>query len=129
MSLIVDAAASEQRSGMFFIDCNDRSGSSHRYWISRGELKEGAPKTPATPVDEGAAMNICNTELKSRTANPSTYDPALLTGSISAVVERVGRNVVEIDFSAANAFGVEGKYRGRCILESGNFIEVTIEER
>jgi hypothetical protein len=27
-----------------------------------------------------------------------------------------GRNVVEIDFSAKSAIGVEGKFRGRCIL-------------
>jgi len=127
--LLVDAAKSTQRKETFYIDCNDHSGSSHRYWVSRGDLKAGNSRPPATPVSEAAAIDICNTELRSKATNPSTYNPSLLTGTTSRIVKANGRNIVEIDFSAENALGVEGKFRGRCILESGRLIEATFENR
>lgn len=127
--LLVDAAKSTQRNEMFYIDCNDRTGKSHRYWVTRSDLKSGNSRPPAKPVSEATAIDICNTELRSKATNPSTYNPSLLTGTTGRTVKASGRNVVEIDFSAENALGVEGKFRGRCILESGRLIEATIENR
>lgn len=127
--LMVDAARSEQRKNMFYIDCNDRRGQSHRYWVSSEDLKSGTLRPPSSSIDEGVAFQMCNAELRSRTTNPATYDPAVFTGTISRTVEEVGRNIVEINFTAANAFGVESKYKGECVLESGNVIDVSISER
>lgn len=127
--LLVDAAKSPSQQGMFYIDCNDRQSQTRRYWVSESDLKEGVIKKPATPVSSSDAISICNSELKARTTNPSTYDPSLILGASSRAIERTGRNLVEIDFKAANSFGVVGKYVGRCILESGAPIEVTINDR
>jgi len=127
--LLVDAAKSTSRKEMFYVDCNDKSSNTKRYWVSENELKQGIAKKATSPVSESLAKEICSRELKKRTNNPSTYDPSLVLGASNQTVERTGRNVVEIEFKASNAFGVEGKYIGRCILEGGAPIEVTIRER
>ena len=127
--LLIDASKSTQRKETFYIDCNDHSSRSHRYWVSRGDLKAGIFRPPVTPVSEAAALDICNTELRSKATNPATYNPSLLSGTTSRIVKANGRNIVEIDFSAKSAIGVEGKFRGRCILESGRLIEATVENR
>lgn len=127
--LLVDAAKSTSRQGMFYIDCNDKQSNTKRYWVSEGDLKKGTVKKAATPVSSSDAISICNSELKARTTNPSTYDPSLILGASSRAIERNGRNVVEIDFKTANSFGVVGEYVGHCILESGTPIEVTIKDR
>lgn len=127
--LLVDAAKSTQRKGMYYIDCNDSSANSSRYWVSDGDLKTGIPKPPETPIPEADATKICNTELRSKTTNPTTYDPSLLTGTTSRTIKLNGRNVVKIDFTAKSSIGVESKFRGRCILESGVLIEAVIENR
>ncbi len=127
--LLIDAAKSTQRKETFYIDCNDHSGNSNRYWLSRSDLKNGNSKPPALPVSEASAIDICNKDLRSKVTNPATYKPALLTGTTSRIIKANGRNVVEIDFSAKSAIGIEGKFRGRCILESGRLIETTIKNR
>lgn len=127
--LLVDAAKSTSRRGMFYIDCNDKESNTKRLWVSEGDLVEGAIKQAATPVSNSDAISICNNELKASATNPSTYDPALILGTSSQAIESTGRNVVEINFEATNSFGVVGKYIGRCILESGSLIEVTIRDR
>lgn len=127
--LLVDASKSTQRKETFYIDCNDHSSNPHRYWVSRGDLKAGNSRPPATPISEAAAIDICNTELRSKATNLATYNPSLLTGTTSRIVKANGRNIVEIDFNAKSAIGVEGKFRGRCILESGRLIEATVENR
>lgn len=50
-------------------------------------------------------------------------------GSTSRIVESLGRNVVEIDFKAPNKLGVESEYTGKCILEGGSIVEVTIRDK
>lgn len=127
--LLVDAAKSTSRKEIFYVDCNDKSSNTKRYWISKNELKQGTAKNATSPVSESLAKQICNRELQKRTNNPSTYDPSLILGASSRKIERTGRNVVEIEFKASNAFGVEGQYIGRCILEGGSSIEVTIRDR
>jgi hypothetical protein len=127
--LLVDAAKSTSRKGMFYVDCNDKSSNTKRYWVSENELKQGIAKKATSPVSESLAKEICSQELKKRTNNPSTYDPSLILGASSRTIERTGRNVVEIEFKASNSFGVESKYIGRCILEGGAPIEVTIRDR
>lgn len=127
--LLVDASKSTQRKEMFYIDCNDRTGVKRRYWVSRDDLKTGNQKPSAAPVSKATAIDICNTKLRLKTTNPTTYNPSLLTGTTSRTVVANGRNIVEIDFSAKSAIGVEEKFRGRCILESGRLIEVTIAPR
>lgn len=124
--LLVDASKSTQRKNTFFIDCNDKVGNPNRYWVSRDDLKSGNSGSPAMPISETKAIDICNNELRLKTTNPSTYDPSLLTGTSSRSLKANGRNVVEIDFTAASALGIKGKYRGKCILESGRLIEATI---
>ena len=127
--LLVDAAKSTSRKGMFYVDCNDKSSKTKRYWVSENELKQDIAKNATSPVSESLAKEICSRELKKRTNNPSTYDPSLVLGASNRTVERTGRNVVEIEFKASNTYGVEGKYVGQCILEGGSPIEVTIRDR
>lgn len=127
--LLVDASKSTHREEMFYIDCNDHSGNSRRYWVSRDDLKAGNSRPPATPVSEAAAIDICNRELRSKATSSAINNPPLLTGITSRIVKSNGRNLVEIDFSTKSAIGVEGKLRGKCILESGRLIESTIETR
>lgn len=127
--LLVDAAKSRDRIEAFYIDCNDRSGNSKRYWISLSDLKAGNLKTPAASISKSAAIDICNAELRSRTTNPATYKPALLTGTTSRIIKTTGRNVVEIEFTAKSGLGIESKFQGKCILESGHLIEAVIEVR
>ena len=127
--LLVDAAKATSRQGMFYIDCNDKFSNTKRYWISDDELKQGIVKKTTAPVSDNLAKEICNQELKKRTNNPSTYKPSLILGASSRAIERAGRNVVDIEFKASNSFGVEGRYSGRCILEGGTPIEVTIRDQ
>ncbi|OUR60436.1 hypothetical protein A9Q74_13405 [Colwellia sp. 39_35_sub15_T18] len=127
--VLVDASKSVVRNDMFYIDCSDHSDKSHRYWVTRGDLKAGNSRPPATAVTKLVAINICSTELRSKAMIPSTYNPALLTGTSSRIVENVGRNIVEINFTAKSAIGVEGKFRGRCVLESGRLIEAIVLDR
>jgi len=58
--LLSDAAKSTKRKDAFYIDCNDRSGNSHRYWVSRSDLKAGKSGKAMTPISEVKAINICN---------------------------------------------------------------------
>lgn len=125
--LLVDASKSTQRKDTFYIDCNDHSGNSRRYWVSRSDLKAGNSSPPATSVSDAVATEICNTELRSKANNSGTYKPSLLTSTSSRSVKANGRNIVEINFNVKRTNGVEGKFRGRCILESGRLIEATIE--
>jgi hypothetical protein len=127
--LLVDAAKSTSRPGMFYIDCNDAKANTTRLWLSQKDLQAGTLTTAAKPVSSADAVSICNAQLKSRATNPATYSPSLLTGTSHQAINRTGRNVVEIAFETANAFGVVGQYLGRCILESGTPIEVTITSR
>lgn len=127
--LLVDAAKSIDRNEAFYIDCNDRSGNSKRYWVSRADLKAGNMKKSAAPISKRAAIDICNAELRSRTTNPSTYRPALLTGTTSRIIKATGRNIVEIEFTAKSGLGMESNFQGKCILESGHFIEAEIKAR
>lgn len=127
--LLVDAGKSTTRQDMFYIDCNDKRSESKRFWVSENDLAGGSIKPAAAPVSSGDAISICSGELKARTTNPSTYDPALILGTSSRAIESTGRNVVEIEFEASNSFGVVGKYVGGCVLESGLPIEVTIRDR
>lgn len=126
--LLVDGAKSTQRLGMYYLDCNDKSGSSRRHWVSESDLRQGTLREALKPISKGAAVEICNKELKAHTSNPSTYDPAILTGASSRTIAANGRNVVEIRFSAKNSFGVEGDFLGKCILEGGRMLEVTVSE-
>jgi hypothetical protein len=127
--LMVDAAKSVYKKGMFYIDCNDQSSNTKRIWVSEDQLKQGIMQSAMSPVSDRVAIEICNNQLKMRTNNPSTYDPYLLTGTTSRKIESSGRNVVEIVFKAANAFGLESQLVGKCILEGGTPIEVTISEQ
>lgn len=127
--LLVDASKSTQRKNMFFIDCNNKAGKGHRYWVSKDDLQKGSKVSAAAPIPKDDALKLCNMELKARTSNPSTYDPALLTGSVSRVTESNGRNAVEINFTAKNDFGLERKFTGKCLFESGKILEVTVQKR
>lgn len=127
--LIVDAAKSTQRPGMFYIDCNDKHSITKRYWISQKDLIDGNIKSEIGAIASGDAIMLCNERLKAHASNPSTYDPYFVTGTSSRTIERTGRNIVEINFDAANSFGVVGKFTGHCILEAGELLEVTINER
>lgn len=127
--LLVDASKSTQRKGMYYIDCNDNSNNSHRYWVSSSDLITGNARPPTAPVSEAIAINLCNAELRSKTTNPATYNPSLLIGTTSKIIQSNGRNIVEIGFSAKSAIGIENEFRGKCILESGILIEAVIEKR
>lgn len=127
--LLVDAAKSVSKQGMFYIDCNDKNLNLKRHWVSEDDLKEGVNKMAMTPVSEGVAINICDNEIKKRIKKPTEYNPSLVIGTTSRIVDHTGRNVVEIDFKASNNIGREGKYIGKCILEEGIPIEVTISEK
>lgn len=127
--LLVDAAKSTSRQGMFYVDCNDRQSKTKRFWLSESDLKAGTLKKVASTIPSGDAITICNAQLKAKTTNPSTYDPSLTLGTRSQVIEGAGRNVVEIEFKAGNALGVTKNYLGRCILEGGAVIELTVKDR
>lgn len=124
--LLVDAAKSTSRQGMYFVDCNDKKSKTKRFWVSESELKQGVVKSSTSPISSSDAIKICNQELKSRTNQPDTYNPSLTIGTTSRIVERTGRNVVEIEFEASNALGMKKEYIGQCILEGGKPLEVTI---
>ena len=47
----------------------------------------------------------------------------------SIIVEDVGHDIVEINFTAKSAIDTEGKSRGRCVLESGRLIEAIVLDR
>ncbi len=127
--LLVDAAKSVSKGGMFYIDCNDKLANPKRYWVSDSELKDGKIKKPIMPINENTAKNICNEEIKKRIFNPEKYNPSLVMGSTSRIVESLGRNVVEIDFKAPDKLGVESEYTGKCILEGGSIVEVAIRDK
>jgi hypothetical protein len=127
--LLIDAAKSTGRAGMYYVDCNDQKGKSHRFWISRDDLKSQTSRSASKPMDRSGALRLCDSELNSRATNRSTYDSSLIFGSSVNTIPETGRNVVSINFSAQNSFGVEQKLRGKCIIESGIPIEVTVEER
>ena len=80
--LLVDASKSTSRKGMFFIDCNDLSSTTRRFWISETDLANGSLIEATAPVSETAALQICSQELKARTTNPSTYDSLLITQTL-----------------------------------------------
>jgi hypothetical protein len=127
--LLIDAAKSTGRAGMFYIDCNDQKGNSHRFWISNDDLQNQKARSASKPMDHSGTLRLCDSELKSRATNRSTYDSSLIFGSSVNTIPETGRNVVAIDFSAENAFGATRHYVGRCIIESGVPIEVTVTEK
>lgn len=126
--LLVDAAKSTSRKGMFFIDCNDKQAQTKRFWVSEADLAAGSLKKPAAPMSRPQALAQCNAELRARTFIPNTYVSAS-SPTRNQVIERTGRNVVEVDFEAVSALGNVTGYVGRCTFESGTPIEVTIREQ
>lgn len=127
--LIITAAKSTQRKGMFYIDCNNKASKPRRYWISINDLAQGIGRNSTVAISEARALEACNRALRTQAMNPTTYDPALITGSTSRIVESVGRNVVKINFTAENAFGVKREYLGRCVLEAGSMVEAVVTRR
>jgi hypothetical protein len=127
--LIITAAKSTQRKGMFYIDCNNKVSKPRRYWVSSNDLAQGIGRNSTSAISEARALDACNGALRAQAMNPATYDPSLITGSTSRIVESVGRNVVEINFTAENGLGIEGKYLGRCVLEAGMMIEAVVTRR
>lgn len=124
-----DAAKSTSRPGMFYIDCTNQADQIRRFWISSSDLSSGTQRSMPKPLDQNDAIRACSNQLRARVVNPSTYDPAVLTGSTHRAHEITGRNTVTIEFLARDSKGVERQYLGRCILEAGNPIEVTISTR
>ena len=114
---------------MFFVDCNDKSSRSHRYWISKDELLSGEQVAAAKPISERKALEICNVAIKERTSHPSTDDPDLITGSSSYIVVATGRNVVNINFSVKNAFCLKLKHQGACTFENSRLLDVSNVEK
>lgn len=127
--LLVDGAKSINRNEMFYIDCNNSSGQSSRFWVSREDLKNGISRQKTSAINGKEAVRICDDALRSQTINPASYKSALLTGASNRISKENGRNSVEIEFTAKNGLGSEGKYIGKCILESGHLIEVIANER
>lgn len=125
---VIGAVKSKTKDNMFFIDCNDQSSKFHRYWISNEDLMNKKLVKPLFTIPEVEAIHICNDELKNRTSFPSTYNPSLITGTSSIKNEELGRNLVEIKFSAKNAYGLELNFIGECVFESGEVLDVTANE-
>ncbi len=113
---------------MYYLDCRDQQGEVQRRWLSRGDLAGGDIKAGPSTIRNEAAERVCHDQLRSKVVIPSTYRPSVL-GTTSRAIPENGRNVVEIEFTANNSLGGETKYRGKCIIENGRSLEVTVQQR
>lgn len=125
---LVDGAKSTQRKDMYYLDCRDERGEVQRRWLSRGDLADGDIKTGSSTISNDVAERVCHDQLRSKVVIPSTYRPSAL-GTTSRAIPENGRNVVEIEFAAKNNLGAETKYRGKCIIENGRSLEVTVQQQ
>ena len=125
---LVDGAKSTQRKDMYYLDCRDQQGEVQRRWLSRGDLAGGNIQEGSSTIRNEAAERVCHDQLRSKVVIPSTYRPSVL-GTTSRAIPENGRNVVEVEFTAKNSLGGETKYRGKCIIENGRSLEVTVQQR
>jgi len=69
----------------------------------------------------------CRDMIKTQLSYPSTFDESF--GSVSAFKGTSGNMVVEIEFTAKNAIGVELPQSARCVFGTNGENEAVIENR
>ncbi len=109
-----------------FVDC--RNG--ERFYLSEADIGSA----PSSEQELGARFSRqelverCTEEVKSKLNLPSTFDQALFSVSDRQGVG-TGNRVIEFDFSAKNAFGIELPASARCIMTTQGVFEVSVTER
>ena len=126
---ILDVSKSVERRGWYYIDCLSESQERRRWWLDKKMLRKNELGSPAEALGAIEARDMCSAALKYKVNNPSTYDPSLLTGTSSNVMEETGKNFVSIKFTAKNSFNLELEFDGICHFEDRGLKDVKIKER
>lgn len=117
---------------LFFVDCQTQSGGFKRFKFSESQLNNPSSsilsesdKAYTQPV----ATKLCEGLIKRSANYPSTVKVNFYNVGYRKF-ETLGNVHVSMNFKAKNAFGLELKYRAKCIFKPGNPNgEITINER
>lgn len=111
----------------FFVDCENAT----RFRFSETELASGSPVRSESQKAYGRteAAQMCKRLIENNVVHPSTLGVNLFDVDYQKF-ETTGAASVTMNFKAKNSFGVELKYKARCLFQPGDPNgEITIQER
>lgn len=120
---IIDVSLSDNQSKpksriVFFVDCKNKE----RFYISENDIKSKltvqSVKEKFEKIDQYEYYRYCLDMVKKRANFPATVDSSIFNKIVRPSV--TGDIVVQLEFSAKNAFGVEGKYNAECSFYEHN---------
>lgn len=119
-----DSRSSPPDSPVVFVDC--RNG--ERFYLSESDVGRNL----STEAEKGARFSSaalierCTNEVRARLNIPASFDPSIW--SISDRQGTSGNRVVEFNFKAKNAYGMQLPASARCIMTTAGVFEVTVVE-
>ncbi|WP_164087156.1 hypothetical protein [Stenotrophomonas maltophilia] len=108
-----------------FADC----ANGERFYVSERELGSSVTAAPVSElaISRKDGVSICLKKIPGLLKHPSSFDPAIFSGTSFSTFPGNGNSAVDIDFGAMNDFGAIVKHRGRCVFPAGSVEpEVTI---
>lgn len=101
-----------------FADC----ANGERFYVSERELGSSVTAAPVSElaISRKDGVSICLKKIPGLLKHPSSFDPAIFSGTSFSTVPGNGNSAVDIDFGAMNDFGAIVKHRGRCIFAAGS---------
>lgn len=110
----------------YFVNCGVGDKTVNVYFDA-DRVEDPTPFRAPSHVDQGRAVELCETYAKSQASHPSTVEFSRFMDL--AVSEHVdGRTQIFSSFKAKNSFNLELKFDIRCLLDENGFIEGSISE-
>ncbi len=119
---------SGSRKGAYYVTCNAKNGGSpFNVWFTPDEVKSGNILAVPKAYPETQSRQACEQIINEHISHPSTLDIHHVFGYATKVHNNGNRTVIQ-EFTAKNGFGLELKYRARCVIQPNGSLEITITE-
>lgn len=121
-----DNRSSPQQEAVFYVDCKNKE----RFYISQSELSGTSEVQAESSVLAGKPSQYiqpCRDMTIPQLAYPSTFDENF--AGANSYQGTSGNMVVEIDFTAKNAMGIELPQAVRCVFSTNGDVEAVIMNR
>lgn len=112
---------------MFFVYCGKGAEQAPVFFSKSDVAKKSASIGAVRYMDQTTATSMCEQSAKASATHPSSVKFSRIMG---LGVQRFpnGRLAIHSTFKAKNSFGLEGKYRIRCLFSDKELIETEIHE-
>ncbi|WP_421722394.1 hypothetical protein [Alloalcanivorax xenomutans] len=123
-----DVSNSKSKPGapVFFVTCEDRSGTPFNTWYTLSDIENAAPKV-AKNLTADQVREKCISAIKEKLNQPGSFSPHMLDYAAQDLPN--GRTRARIGFTASNALGKEQDFAASCLVGPDLPAEVTIAEK